>query len=336
LLWQRSADPELGSLFGEWLKVWIDAAADSRNGKPAGVLPSAIHWPDGAIGLEGRPWWEPFSPGHNDALYNWPGATRLMTSTLLLAYQMLGDEQYLAPIRSMAELRMRWIESSGREAAEPGSAAWAAERMGGFLPDVLAKYRFLTGDDQYDDLLSEDASGYVRYRLNGNSSALLRALERNAAAFRTNWEGYTDEMRWTDRVMSFTSNYLRYFPGAPPRPDVSILYSTATGDPGTPGVFPMNRVRWLTSAREIAAMVTDWGEDHLEAELYHFGNSPREMGAEFYLLKPGKYRLELRIAGADRTVFERDIEVTGARTTGGFRLPAGELCRLRMIRKDAP
>jgi len=112
LYWQRTADPALTALFGQWLRLWVDATARGGNGKPAGVLPSAVRWPDGAIGLPGRPWWEPFSPGHNDALYNWPGACRLMTSTLLLAWYITGDESYLQPIRSMAEIRLRHLRNT--------------------------------------------------------------------------------------------------------------------------------------------------------------------------------------------------------------------------------
>ncbi len=127
LYWQRTGDPELTALFGEWLKLWIDAAARAGNGKPAGVLPSAVRWPDGAIAKPGEPWWEPFSPGHNDALYNWPGAMRLMTSTLLLANHMTHDERYLEPIHSMAALRLKHPKASK---SDPGSEAWCAAKVG--------------------------------------------------------------------------------------------------------------------------------------------------------------------------------------------------------------
>ncbi len=331
LYWQRTADPALTRLFGEWLQVWIDATARAEHGKPAGVLPSALAWPAGTVGAPGAPWWEPFPLNHNDALYNWPGATRLMTSTLLLAWHMTRDERYLAPLRSMAELALRHRGAPGPAAA--GSEAWAARQLDSFLPDTLAKYRLLSGDTRYDALLARNAPGYVQYRLGGDTRALLRSLEQNAEAFRSNWEGYTSEMRWTDRVVSFTTNYLRHLPEpAPPVPQPQILYSTATGDPGTPLVFPLNAVRWRTPPREIAALVTDAGATAFGAELFHFGTTPRRFAAEFLLLRPGDY--ELTITPADAAVaaapVRRSFRVTGPRSEVPLEIPGRQLTVVRV------
>jgi hypothetical protein len=330
LYWQRTGDAALTALFSEWLKVWVDAAARAENGKPAGVLPSAIRWPDGGIAKADQPWWEPFSPGHNDALYNWPSAMRLMTSTLLLAYHMTGEEKYLEPIRSMAVLRAKHSNSSE---GEPGSETWCARRMSGFLPDALAKYRLLTGDTQHDTLLRTGASGYVRYRLTGDRVPLEAALRRNAEAFRSNWEAYTDEMRWTDRVMSFTRNFLDYLPEpAPPAPSPDILYSTASGDPGNPLVFPLNAVRWVTPPRDIAAFVTESSRASFAAEVFHFGNQPRELDGELFLLSPGEYEMTLSPANpAGSPALQRqEFRVEGPRGRISLRLPARRLCVLRV------
>jgi hypothetical protein len=78
-----------------------------------------------------------------------------MTSTLLLAHHLTRDESYLEPIHSMAALRVRHLESPE---GEPGSEAWCARRMSGFLSDALAKYRLLTGDTRHDSLLRGEAS----------------------------------------------------------------------------------------------------------------------------------------------------------------------------------
>ncbi|MCH2373874.1 MAG: hypothetical protein MK538_06795, partial [Planctomycetes bacterium] len=50
LLWQRTGDSNLTRLFSDWMDTWVDAAARAERGKPAGVVPSAIHWPGGYVG----------------------------------------------------------------------------------------------------------------------------------------------------------------------------------------------------------------------------------------------------------------------------------------------
>lgn len=328
LCWQRTGDAGLGALFGDWLKGWVDAAAREDNGKPAGVLPSTIRWPDGGVGFPDRPWWEPFPLSHNDALYNWPGASGLMTSTLLLAFHMTGDKSYLEPIRSMAAIRAR----HRRDPGEPkGSAPWCARQMRGFLSDALAKYRTLTGDTQFDELLAADASGYMKFRLGGDARGLIADLRRNAEAFRSNREAFTSEMRWTDRVIGFTSYYLECLDRpAPPSPSPAVLYASATGDPGTPLLFPMNAARWLTPPREIAALVTDTGPTAFAADLFHFGKSPRDMAAEIYLLRPGEYALTLAPKDGGPPCSRQTVRVSGPRTRVAFELPPGELVSLSL------
>lgn len=329
LYWQRTGDPEVEALIRDWLKVWIDVTARAENGKPAGILPSAIRWPEGTVAGPNPPWWEPFPAGHNDALYNWPGATRLMTSTLLLAFHQTGDETCLAPLRSMAELRRRHRGSS--DPAPPGSEAWCAARLRGFLSDTLSKYRLLTGLAEFDDLLESDASSYTRFRLRGDRAALEKALLRNAEAFRSNWEAYTGEMRWTDRVLSFTRNFLAYLPEpAPPPPDPDILYASATGDPGTPLVFPLNAVRWRTLPRDIAALVTDSGPRRFEAQLFHFGPRPRPMAAELLLLAPGEYQVRLVDPTTTTVHHHQRLTLDHRREAVRFELPPRTLLNLSL------
>lgn len=254
-----------------------------------------------------------------------------MTSTLLLTHHMTREEKFLEPIRSMAALREKHLKSAE---GEPGSEAWCARRMSGFLPDALAKYRLLTGDTQHDALLRADASGYVRYRLTGDSVSLESALRRNAEAFRSNWEAYTSEMRWTDRVMTFTRNFLNYLPEpAPPAPSPEILYSSATGDPGNPLVFPLNAVRWRTPPRDLAALVTQASRTSFAAELFHFGARPRDMDAELFLLSPGEYELTLTAAGAANSpsLQRRTVRVEGPRARVSLQLPSRRLCVLKVL-----
>ncbi|MEO1998754.1 MAG: hypothetical protein ABGZ17_26205, partial [Planctomycetaceae bacterium] len=178
LYWLRTGDENVGRLMAAWMDTWVDAAARSERGKPAGIIPSAIHWPDGSIGGTGKDWWRPENYGTH--LYTWPSAMGLMTSSLLLTYQMTGDAKYLEPIDSMAQIRAAYLANPPEESPQPGSTAWCAAQMGKFLSDTLAKYRQLTGETKYDELLKADASGYVRYQLTGDLQNAIADFENDA------------------------------------------------------------------------------------------------------------------------------------------------------------
>ncbi len=338
--WQRTGDPGLTELVSAWMDTWVDAAAQAEHGKPAGVIPTAIHWPDGRAGGLDPNWWDPRNHGEH-TLYLFPSAMSLMTHTLLLTYHMTGEEKYLDPIRSMASIRLDYLNGNkGQENLVPGSERWCAARLGG-LTAVAAKYKFLTGRNDFDALLSREMSPYVRFRLESDPSALVAGLKANAEALRVNFPGYTSEVRYTDRVLRFPtlfgpSGIVDRTAGGVGSPNPALLYSSVTGDPGTPDYFPLNAVRWLTPPREIAALVTRCDTEGLGAQLFHFGEEPRPMKAEFYMLAPGVYEFTLRLkaGGAQRIVERRTFSVTGRRTRVPFALPARGLCVLDVHRKD--
>ena len=306
LYWQRTRDAHLGKLFTAWLDTWVDATARSERGKPAGIIPSAIHWPDGAVGGLGEHWWDP--ENHDkDPLYVWPSAMGMMANSLLLAYHMTGDEKYLAPLRSMAKVRLDFLQSQPASALEPGSAAWCASKMRG-LSDALAKYRVLTGSTEFDGLLAREDMPYLSFRQTRDMDKVVAALRRNAQALRVNFAGYTSEVRYTDRVLRFPALFQAngMFPDAVAgidEPDPAILYATVTGDPGDAGYFPLNAVRWLTPPRDFAAMVTDSQSSRFKARLYQFGSAARTIDAELYLLRASTYAVTVTDA-ADKSELE--------------------------------
>jgi hypothetical protein len=112
-----------------------------------------------------------------------------------------------------------------------------------------------------------------------------------AEALRINFEGYTSEVRYTDRVLRFPSLFtgngiLGKADATIRRPDPSLLYSMVTGDPGDALYFPLNAVRWLTPPRNIAVLVTESKASRFSAEPFGFGERKRSISAEFYLLEP--------------------------------------------------
>ena len=334
LYWQRTGDERLGKLFAAWMDTWVDAAARAERGKPAGILPSAIHFPDGRAGGLGKDWWDPRNHGEA-SLYRWPSAMSMMCDTLLLTWHMTGREKYLQPLRSMAAIRLKHLKAPPGD-RPAGSEAWCAEQLG-FLAGTLAKYKWLTGSEEFDELLKRDHRAAMG-RGRADRSALVAALRSGAEAMRINFAGYTSEVRYTDRVLRFPSLFASgwMFPRGVPghaRPNPGLLYSTVTGDPGRAGYFPLNAVRWLTPPRDVAALVTETGTDRLAAELVHFGTRKRPMQAELYLLRPGRYAFQLvePAASAAHTPAV-SFAVAGPRTRISFSLPPRKVCSLEVRR----
>lgn len=331
LYWQRTSDARLGNLFTRWMDTWVDATAREERGKPRGIIPVAIHWPEGYIGGHGEEWWDPKNHT-DDPLYVWPSAMPMMTHSLLLTYHMTGDEKYLAPLLSMAKARLDYLKNPPEGQPSPGSTAWCGARLG-MMAAVGAKFRLLTDRADFDELLREDASPYVAYRLglDDRNGKLVKALGNTAAALRFNFEGYTSEVRYTDRVFRFPALFQAngMYPEAKPeiaQPDTQLLYSTVTGDPGDVGFFPMNRVRWMTPPRAFAALVTDAGNTRFSAEVYHFGEEPRALEAELYLLDKGDYVIRIEVDRAP--VSESRFTVAGPRTRVQIELPPKQLCAI--------
>jgi hypothetical protein len=338
LYWQRTADANLTRLFCAWMDTWVDAAARAERGKPAGIIPTAIRWPDGKIGGLSPDWWDPRNHGEY-TLYLYPSAMSQMTHTLLLTHYITGKAKYLDPIRSVAKARLRYLSSPPKKEPAPGTEAWCASKLGG-LSSVIAKYRFLTGNTEFDELIGKESLPYIRFRMDGDFSSLVSALGNNAEALRVNFEGYTREVRYTDRVLRFpglfTGNETLSEPAVTfHTPNPSLLYSTVTGDPGGAGYFPLNAVRWLTEPRNIAALVRESGTEEFAAELFHFGEEKRPMSAEFYLLKGGEYILTLTIKNGEeqKPLITDKLVVKGSRARVFFELPPRRLCILKIRRR---
>ncbi len=87
----------------------------------------------------------------------------------------------------------------------------------------------------------------------------------------------------------------------------------------------------MTPSRDIAALVTETGKDRFQAELFHFGEKPRDMSALFYLLDPGEYIFKLFPKGTKTKEYSvKRIVVSDKNTPITFQLPAKTLCILNI------
>lgn len=297
LLWQRTRDPALAAPLTRWLRTWAEAALSTDRDKPAGIVPAALHFPTGRVGSETRGWIGPDLAGDPmQDLYSFPHhPVSDLTTTLLQAHLLTREPLFLEPLEKMAALRRAHLAAGNRD-GHPGSSAWAAHRLANVINDALAKYRQLTGDSRFDDLLRTDATGYVQFLLTRSTGALREQLAATAHTLSHNWPMFTEEVRYTDRVLSFARSWPRPTASSEPtlgRVDTDLLYSTVTGDPGSIEAFPLNAVRWHTLPRDFAVLVTENRRDRFAAELYHFGPSPRDLAVTFHTLEPGTYPWKL-------------------------------------------
>ncbi len=330
LLWQRTGDPSIGKIVIPWMDTWVDAAQRASKGKPAGILPSAIHWPDGEVGGITDTWWK---PGNHtaDPLYVWPSAMPMMLDTLLLTWHQTKDQKYLQPLISMLE-HFRARTNLASDGASPGTLDWCVHRMETFLPGALAKYRFLSGDSSYDDLLRKYANGYLTFRMNGDRTKLNEQLGEQARAFAFNETAFKEEVRWTDRVFRYHQAYYNDFASTPiPSFDPTFLFQCVSGNIGSALYFPINAVKWKTHSREIAVLVTNATPENFRAEIFHFGRSPRKMGAVLYSLNLGSYQLKISVNG--RPISVSDLRCTTENREATFTIPNQELVTLAISAK---
>lgn len=343
LAWQKTGDEKLGAQICTWLDTWVDATARAENGKPTGILPAGIRWPDGAVtGAEGN-WWEPIKPGgFMHSYYLWPSVITEMTDALMLAHVMTGKESYLAPLRSMAAIRLKHLKNPTGE-LKPGTEPWCADQLAprqnansntGGLVKTLARFKALTGTSEFDELIALEGAEFVIRTDEAGKRELEAALRESLAALRVNFPGFTSEVRSTDRCMRFVQflaqDYAFDAYKGVTQPKHELLYRMVTGDKNAPR-FPQMAVRWLTPPKDIAALVTEASTTTFAAELFHFGNAPREMSAELRQLKPGTYRAALIVGKQAVKLPSETVRIEKGRFPRvAFTLPPGKRVEIHL------
>ncbi|HAN30978.1 MAG TPA: hypothetical protein DCQ06_05220 [Myxococcales bacterium] len=240
LLWQITEDPEeekkLADALVPWLKTEALSAQSTARDKPEGIVPSALHWPSGEPGGPNSKW---FNPGchFNASPFKWPGPMRLMLRAFVLAYIKTNDAAFMAPLQSMAAWRREALKAPDANAPK-GSGLWCGKQIGGHLADALGKYRLLSGDKSFDDLLTSDASEMAKYRMGIGSKPDDEKLENAWKGLRLNQAAWTTEVRWTDRILKWPKAYANWYSDLP-KPDVNLLHTMTTGDVGSSALLPV-------------------------------------------------------------------------------------------------
>jgi len=325
LIWLRTGNKRIEKFIKSWLRTWVDATFSEEAGKPTGIIPAAIHWPDGTPS-GGKNWWEP--ENYHSPLYHYPSQQEDMYECFLQAYHITKDEFYLKPIRFVAEKRMQGLGDENSERYKSGSLEWALSELKGSLPEILIKYRLITKDKSFDSILEKDASGYERFIFNKNLAGLTKSMDSLRKSLTLPEEFFTTEVRWTDRLFAVNDMYFKHILDKPiPSFNARFLFSSLTGSIGNFKFLPVFGVQWLTHSTEIAILTETNSTHKFVAQMFHFGKEPRKMGAKFFNLENGSYRFYLN----DK--LQTDVEINENNRIIKFILPSQKLVNLKIENK---
>ena len=315
LAWE-TGDADATRLLHEWSKAWADAARRTDKGKPAGLIPASIRFPDEALNGDGPTWhranmyWTYFDWSHH--------AGSMMLDQLLFAYTLTDDASLLHPLLAALDL-IRAHENAAEEPHAPGSPAWAAAHLrdNSTFWSVAAQWRLLTADTRYDDLLTRYGTPYLRYRLTGDEAHLTDGLQAILETVRYNTPLRTAEAIHTDRVYVSANNEA-----------ATALQAMLTADGMPEGMSPYHAVSWAGTDATFTALVTDTGPSSLALHLFSHAATERPATLRLWHLPPGPYRLTHRLPDGSETSSTIDLIERGQSIP--LTLPAQTLLRMRV------
>ena len=319
LAWKQPGAQRERKLLQEWSTAWAAAAKGADKGKPAGIVPPSIRFPDEAINGDEHSWhkanmyWE---------YYDWEShAGSLMLDQMLFTFTLTRDENLLEPIHAALELIDAESPSTTGEplSASPGSRAWAAQKLveSAMFWRVVEQWRFLRGDARWDRLIMRYGTEYSRFRLTGDEQHLVRGLDRLLAGVRYNTPLITSEALHTDRVFA---------------PGWEHLKAMLTGDGMPENSSPYFAVSWEDTDEGFTALVCDARPDRLELQIFLHASQDGAIHMRLWQLPPGEYFLHQKVPVA--TSERRTIAIKGKGQRIPIHLPTGKLVTI-IVSRDA-
>ncbi len=307
--WKTQDESTLTAL-NEWSDAWLSTAKRSDKGKPVGILPASVRFPDEAFNGDEENW---YTANMFWKYFEWeesPGGK--MLDQLMFSYTTTQDDKYLEPLLMSLDLIQKYADFEGEP--EEGSEAWAAKilmNQGSFW-SVAAQWRFLSGDTKYDDLLNQYGTPYLKYRLSGNEKYLAEGLERVLENARYNTPLKTYEAIHTDRV------YIRGY---------EHLTTMLTGNASNEGLSPNFAITWENTNEDFTALVKDNSLYKIKVDMYNHSGEQQTIGMRLWQLVPGDYRLVIN--GASGSAQPLKIIKKGQRFA--LTIPPNELTTVEII-----
>jgi len=309
--------PLVKSLLEDWSKAWAEDAMRSDRGKPLGIVPGSVSFPEDRIGGYAEEWWNTRSYFSNLTTV---GYMACLYHTMVAAYAFSGNDLHTSPIRSAVDAAsMQW--KSPVPNPEVGSMAWVGRlHMNSKFTDVLEKWRLLSGDARYDDYLKGKGSAYLKYLLTSETQPMVSHLQGIIDALSSNIEMSTSEVLFTDRVS---------MPGA------GLIFSMMTGGVGNPTYYPLHAVTWEDTGDRLAALVEKAQKNRLTVLTYNFFPGEQTFGMRLWRLEPGEYDLAIRSLKGSRVPRREQVNVPERGTRFSLTLPPRVLCRVELTQIKA-
>ncbi|MDO8542215.1 MAG: hypothetical protein Q7S40_17385 [Opitutaceae bacterium] len=321
--WLRK-DAAAEKLLHEWSRTWARAALRTDKGKPAGLFPASLRWPDAAINGDEPSW-------HRAAMFwhyfDWT-ADGLLYDQLLYSWLRTRDAELLKPMEETLRFLNGWADATRRSRQPEGSAGWAADRLfrSADFWGVVAQWRLETADTRFDSLLKQHAPPYLRFRLTSDAQSLAAGIEKSMLAhLRYNTPLRTTEVLFTDRI--HVARDVDNWSG------VDLVVAMLTGNHVPDGMSPYYHVAWERAPQTFTALVRAASERELSADVFLHQRQPAGITVRLFRLMPGDYQLTLS-AGA-HVLLKRDETIAAPDHRLNFDLPGHTVVRLQLTAKPA-
>ncbi|MEX0609496.1 MAG: hypothetical protein WD016_13245 [Balneolaceae bacterium] len=293
----KSKDPETLQALEEWADAWLHVSQRTDKGKPKGIIPASIEYPSESFNGDEPNW---YTANMFWDYFEWSGGSAILDQ-LLFTWTITGDEDYLEPIVQHLDLVSKYKGSLSApvDSFEQGSEAWAAHKLGnssGFW-DLVGTWRLLTENGNYDELIIEHGTPFIKYRLTGNEEHLVEGIQPYLETIRYNFPMLTSEAIHTDRVHIAPGN----------EREAGILQGMITGYGISESASPYIAISWEEASRDITYLVTDSDSTRLNMDLYSFSEKEENATMRLWQLKPGFYNLIITSEG--NQVSKEEIKV---------------------------
>lgn len=273
-------DKKYIDLINEWSYSWLKISLSTDKGKPIGIIPASVRGYDEAINGDEPNWYDANMFWH---YYDWSNhnGNRILDH-LLFTYSITADDSLLIPI----ELTLKFITDVlsnnpkvKNSEATIGSDEWIVQRFlnsGSFWSNVQ-NWRILTDNKEYDNLLKNYGSFYIKYLLTKDESELENGLDQILSTLRYNSPLRTKLVMHTDRVRI---------------PGIDHLTAMICGDATHNGSSPFLAASWSNTNENCSILIEEISSKSILVSLYNFDQSEITIGMKIWKLLNGTYRLK--------------------------------------------